>query len=97
MQADDRRRSEESRTGVTALDAQTEDAAETLHVWFAAVGIALQPLSTATGNIGLGVAALGLGLRMAGISLHAVQAPQGRVMRALRYLPQLRRSAARLH
>lgn len=97
MQADDRRRSVESQSGIAALDAQTEDAAETLHVRFAAVGIALQPLSTATGNIGLGVAALGLGLRMAGVSLHAVVGPQGEITRALRYLPQLRRSRRLLH
>jgi len=35
-----------------------EDAAETLHLWLTMMGVALQPVSTATGNIGLGLAGL---------------------------------------
>lgn len=97
MLADDRRRSEETQPEVTTLDARTEDAAEMSHVWFATIGIALQPISTASGNIGLGVATLGLALRMAGVALHTAKGPQGEMTIALRYVPRLRRSRRLLH
>jgi len=69
-----------------------EDAAETLHLWLTMMGVALQPVSTATGNIGLGLAGLGLALRMAGISLQPLWTPCGHVAWTLCQVPQLLRS-----
>jgi O-antigen ligase len=69
-----------------------EDAAETLHLWLTLAGVALQPISTATGNIGLGLAGLGLALRMAGISLQPLWTPCGHVAWTLCQVPELLRS-----
>lgn len=46
---------------------RSDDASEAPHLLAAMVGVALQPISTAAGNIGLGIAAVGLGLRLVAV------------------------------
>ena len=79
------------------IEPRLEDSAENLHVWLAALGIAMQPISTATGNIGLGVAALGLGLRMSGVVLERRQEHGGRVAGVIRRERALLKSRRLLH
>ena len=75
-----------------ACPPELEGPAETLHVWLAAMGIALQPISTASGNIGLGMAIAGLALRMAGVTLHRSIDGEGRARFRIRRFPQLLKS-----
>jgi O-antigen ligase len=69
-----------------------EQSAETLHLWCTAAGVAMQPISTATGNIGLGLAVAGLALRMAGVTLRQAPTPRGDERRSLGHDPLLLRS-----
>lgn len=76
----------------SALSPEVEDAAETLHVWLCAAGIALQPISTATGNIGFVIALSGLGLRMGGVSLQPISTSWGGAAVAICQIPRLLKS-----